>query len=194
MHRFQQVALTLTMLCIAAAANAASLSFVYTGNNDVDNDGQIVALVGDSIAFDIVMDFSNDPIISGGYDVLFTTDSLRFEAWEDVAFGDPVFGRSPDNFARYGLLESAAFGSFTGLTGPATVARVSFTFLGGAIATVELAGTSGIGSPFISTDLVTAVDVDFGSATIRAPLPGAAWLLMSAMGALVGIRRRRLPR
>lgn len=185
MQRFQQVVLTLTLLCAAAAANAASLSFVYTGDNNVDNDGHIVASVGDLIDFDIVMDFTDEPTIGGGFDVFFTTDSLQFESWESLNIGDGP--RQPRIYEQLGLIEDAAFGSFNPLTGPATLARVSFIFLGGPVGTVELAQSQyGV---FIGADFITPIDVDFGSATIRTPLPGAAWLLMSAMGALVAVNR-----
>ena len=186
MKRVGQALATLVVALIVTSANAASLSFVYTGDNDVDSDGTVVAAVNDLLTFDIVMDFTDDPTIGGGYSVSFTAEALRFEAWEVVVLGDPSFNRGPE--VLDGLLFSAGFGSLDGLTGPATVARVSFTFLGGAVATLQL--EEGTDTPFVSTDFLTQVIPDYGSATIRTPLPGAAWCLLSAMGALRILRRR----
>ncbi|MFK7886710.1 MAG: hypothetical protein AB8G16_07560 [Gammaproteobacteria bacterium] len=67
-----------------------------------------------------------------------------------------------------GHLEFATFGAFEGVSGPATVAQVSF----------------------ISAVFLTPIDVEFGSALIRTPLPGAVWFFLSAIGALGALRRR----
>lgn len=186
MRKLKTVLTFLAVSCVVTTANAASMSFVYTGSNHTDNDGSVLASVGDLMAFDIVMDFTDDPTVGGWYDVYYTPDTLRFEAWELVPFGDRSFSGAP--YFLDGLLQDAGFGSFDGLTGPATVARVSFTFLGGPIATMNLfAGHL----PFIRPDFVTANEnVDYGGATIRTPLPGAAWFLLSAVGALSALRRR----
>ena len=90
--RVEQALATLVVALIAISANAASLSFVYTGDNDVDSDGTVVAAVNDLLTFDIVMDFTDDPTIGGGYSVSFTAETLRFGGRSGCQNLDPVGG------------------------------------------------------------------------------------------------------
>jgi len=175
---------------MAMNAQAASLSLEYTGPNQII-DGTILVAPSDTVTFDVVMDFSGTPTLGGGFDIVFDSSQLEFGNFINFEIGEDGFGRDPDEFD--GLLESWAFGAFAGLSGPETVGSVSFTFIGKGITDVFLTATSGIGGPFVSFDNPSMMlDVDFGSARIgMVPVPAAVWFLLSGLGALFGVSRRK---
>lgn len=189
------------LTALMASANAASLSLVYSGDNDVSAGGVIQAQVGDALAFDLIMDFSgmqliggvmaSEITIGGTFDIVFDTDGLIFDSYQSAGLGDPDFGRDPD--VQDGLLFSGGFGSFAGLTGPALVATITFIANGDAgIYRVTTFGNSGIANGFLSAlDLFTWLEVDFNGADVQiVPVPPAVWFLLSGLGALVGFARK----
>jgi hypothetical protein len=172
---------------MAVGSHAASLSLVYTGANPIDDDNAVVAQINDVLTFDIVMDFTDDPTIGGGFDVVFDTSVFAFDSYTNNDIGEDGFGRDPDVMS--GLLESWAFGGFAGVGGPDIVGSVSFVYLGG-IGEILLTATSGIAGPFVSlANPGATMNVDFGSAAV-VPLPAAAWFFLSGLGALFGVRGR----
>ncbi len=181
------------LMGLMASANAASISLVYTGANDTDGTGAVIAAIGDVVTFDVVMDFSGDGerTLGGGFDIAFDTAGLAFESYQVADFGDPFFSRPADLLD--GLLESGAFGDFGGLSGPATVASVAFTVVGVGEYDISTSGTMGDGGPFISAiDFTTELDVDyFGARVSSVPVPAAVWFMLSGLGALVGFGRRK---
>lgn len=172
---------------MAVGSQAASLSLVYTGASPVNDDDAIIAQVNDILTFDIVMDFTDEPTIGGGFDIVFDTSVFAFDSFVNNEIGEDGFGRDPDVMS--GLLESWAFGGFAGLSGPDIVGSVSFVYLGG-FGEIQLTATSGIGGPFVSLNQPDmTIDVQYGSAAV-VPLPAAAWFFLSGLGALFGVRRR----
>ncbi len=177
----------LLLMGVMAGANAASISLVAT--SPVTDVG-----AGDTVSFDIVMDFTDIPTLGGGFDVVFDSSALQFESFVSAGLGDPAFGREPDIFD--GLLESAAFADFNGLSGPALVATVTFTALPtivGSSAIVSTQGTMGDGGPFVSAiDFVSLIDVDYNSIEVVGvvPLPAAAWFMIGGLATLLGLRRK----
>lgn len=186
-------------LTAATTANAASIYLVQASNHAVASDGAILVSSGDEVTLDVWMDFSgpDEITLGGGYDVLFDSNLLAFDNWTQYSwfcFGDPCWIRDPDLLD--GLLESANFGSFQGVTGPAVVAQVTFVVIGTGLSgdtTIGTSATNGIAGPFISgIDYVSELDVDFHGITLRAiPIPAAAWLLLSALCLGGGLVRRK---
>lgn len=151
--------------------------------------------VGDIVSFDITLDFTGDPTLGGGFDVLFDESQLSLAAIEDdFMLGEIEFHRRPDYVPGSGLLESWAVGAFVGIT-TGRVGSVSFEVLAGATSTIVALGlTSGAGGPwFSSIDFICCQDPDYGQVTVSAvPLPPALFLLPAALGCL-GVLRRSQP-
>lgn len=179
------------LMGMMASANAASLSLVYTGDADTAADGAILVQSGDSVTFDLIMDFSDDPTIGGGFDINFDSAGLMFESYVGAGLGDADFGRDPD--VEDGRLFSGAFGSFNVLTGPELVATITFTAMGApGDYNVSPSGTTGPGGPFIDGTFINTITPDFNGADVRiVPVPAAVWFMLSGLGALVGFGRRK---
>ncbi|MFK7886460.1 MAG: VPLPA-CTERM sorting domain-containing protein [Gammaproteobacteria bacterium] len=180
------------LMGVMASANAASMSLMYTGDNQMI-DGVIQAEGGDALTFDLIMDFSGDGEITlgGGFDINFDAAGLTFDTYQSAGLGEASFGRDPE--VQDGRLFSGAFGAFAGLTGPATVATITFIANGEAgLFNVSPSGTDGIGGPFISAvDFITVLDVDYNGADVQVvPVPAAVWFMLSGLGALVGFGRK----
>lgn len=174
-----------------ANANALSVSLIYTGGNDVNDSGAIVAQGGDTLLFDLVMDFTENPTLGGGFDVNWDPNVFTFNSYISSGLGDPLFARDP--IEQDGRLFNGAVGSFTGiLTG--LIAQLSFTYLGG-IGEIAPSGTTGDSGPWI--DGLSFVDEpllpDYIGVRV-VPVPAAAWLMLSGLGALAAFRPRRVAR
>lgn len=180
-----KISAAIMLISLVSSVNAASVSLVPTSN--VNN-----VLANDIVAFDIIMDFTDIPTLGGGFDVAFDSAFLQFESYTSAGLGDPDFGRDPDIMA--GLLESAAFGDFNGLSGPALVGSVNFSVLpalGDGLTSIMTQATNGIGGPFVSAiDFVSIIPVTYNRVDITGvPVPAALWLFGSALLGLAGLIR-----
>lgn len=133
------------LLSFASSAQAASVSLVPTTNVDE-------VLPGDFITFDVVMDFSGETTLGGGYDITYDSDDLLFTGFvtDPGGVGDPDFNRQPDTGTD--RLESAAIGNFNGLTGPVTIGEATFQVQPGIgpNTVVALTATSGVVGPWVA--------------------------------------------
>jgi hypothetical protein len=157
-------------------------------------------LVGETVGLDIVADFSSDPTIGGGVDILFDPTRLAFAGFAFLGTGlvlDPSFSRAP-TAGGAGELLGLGFGNFAGVGGPGTVGTVSFEALAPGSSTVSLRVNDGrVGMPgaFFSAASFSEQTALFGSAQVTAvssvPLPGALGLLASALLGVPAVARRR---
>lgn len=173
----------LVLLGFAGMVHAASVSLVpTTPTNPVK--------VGDTVSFDVVIDFTADGgTLGGGFDVIFDSSQLAFAGLVSAGLGDPAFGRDPD--VLDGLLESWAVGDFNGLDS-GLVGSVSFEVLAGATSSfVALGPTSGVGGPFVSAVTYDIITPDYNQVEVVAavPVPAAVWLFASALLGLFGGKR-----
>lgn len=87
------------------------------------------ASVGQTVKVDIVIDFSDEPTVGGGIDIVYDPRVLRYESF---AFG-PTFADNPEYRklpqVSSGRLSALAFGSFEGIRGPTVVGTLTFTVL-----------------------------------------------------------------
>ncbi len=180
---------------VGVAANAASVSLVYTGGNDIDVDGLVLALavVGDTLTFDLVMDFSDQPTLGGGFDINWNPAIFALDSYFSAGQGDPGFGRDPQ--AEDGRLYNGAVGNFNGLT-DGTIGHLSFTLIGfgsPADGLITPSGTAGDSGPWIDgTDFVSVINPDYvASGVFFMPVPAAVWLMFSGMGTLFCLARRK---
>ena len=161
--------------------------------------------VGDTIELQVLMDFSDDPTLGGGFDIIFDPNLVSYNLNSYIT--DPLLNSDPD-FTRddnplvtdpnrveiqADRLAGAAFGNFAGLSGPALVGPLSFTAENVGTAVFSLsASTSSVVGGFFSAVTFTEQFPDFIGTTVTiVPVPAAVWLFGSGLLGLIGIARRR---
>ncbi len=111
------------LFCCAAvweSASAASISLLPVSASDG-------AQTGDTLLFEVVADFTDEPTFGGGFDIVWDPDALSFEQIVYFEVGDPSLGRAPD--LEDGELVAWAFGSFTGFSGVHVLGQLAFSVL-----------------------------------------------------------------
>jgi len=156
------------LLLFGLVSSVSAQSIFLTPTGAVDNVNN-----GDTVSFNIVMDFSGYPngTLGGGFDINFDSSALQFGGFTRLVVGDPAFGRDPDVFD--GLLESWALGDFNGLPTSALLGNVWFQVLPtmGASTTVSTSPTSGVAGPWVDgTDFVTLIPVVYNQITVARPV------------------------
>jgi hypothetical protein len=154
-------------------------------------------MLGDQIILMLYADFRDDPALGGGLDVFFDSTGLGFGSWTFMAAesvgDDPDFRRQPD--VLNGELNGIAFGNFEGMWGRSLVGFLTLDTLAVGNYDILLANNQGgppnNPGPFVSyfTGLQMTVNFQGTHVTVSGvPIPGAAWLLLGALG-LLGRRR-----
>ena len=172
----------LPLLLALAGAQAASLRLEPAAG---------AAAVGATVDLALWMDFSDDPTLGGGVDLVFDATLLQPGGFSfDAGFADdPAFRRLPD--AGAGVLSGLAFGHFNGLPGPARVGSYSLQVLAPGLATLTLAvNAEPVGGFYSAVSFGPQAPGLSGAALQLAPVPepaaAALWLL--GLAALAGLR------
>lgn len=141
--------LAVVLLGIFCNAQAASVSLVPTSAVDVPPGG--------FVSFDIVMNFTGEPTLSGGFDIEYDSTALQIVSLvRDPAVGEADFSRDPDVLPD--LLGNWAVGGFSGLADVATLGSITFQATGGS-SVVAVRPASGVAGPWISnTDFLTVLN------------------------------------
>lgn len=148
--------------------------------------------IGDLVALDLKIDFSDKASMGGGVDVFFDQNGLEFTSWTPEALGDADFRRSPD--AQPGKLNGIAFGNSGGLPATAKVGTLEFRILKSGVWNVDLEANERPAGPFFAASDGSLLPVQFNDLTLSVnavPVPAAAWLFGSALLGFVGISRKR---
>lgn len=196
--KIRLVLLTIAVALIGVPASAAYVNgdvarvyMVATGDHALD-DNTFRIVQGATYNIEIWMDFSADPTIGGGYDVVFDDEAFDFVTWTSAGLGDPQFERTPDSLP--GLLEYAAVGDLDVLTGPNLMATVAFTLTDATAlafgSTISPTATADPGGAWVAAANLILIDPNYSGVTF-VPLPAAVWLLASGVLGLVAATRRR---
>jgi hypothetical protein len=195
------------LAAFAGSANAGSLTLVPQSAS---------INVGQSITFDLVMDFTGENTFGGGTDFFYDASVLDFTSWVfDPGFNldDASSRQTPDDcntssdigcgnngsvsFPGLSELNDMGVVNFAdGMTGTATIGQLTFEALSAGMTSVFMGAnadcTNCVGNtgPWTSADTFMEDNPTFyeGSVTV-VPVPAAVWMMFSALGALVGFRR-----
>ncbi|MFK8017311.1 MAG: VPLPA-CTERM sorting domain-containing protein [Gammaproteobacteria bacterium] len=180
---------TAALLATGASANAVSISLIYLGANNLDDDGAIPAQAGDVLEFDLVMDFTSRPTIGGGFDVSWDTANFDFNGFTSAGLGNPDFFREP--VVMDGLLFNGGVGDFNGIF-QGVIATLSLTYFGGE-GSMTPSATTGTSGPWIDAiDFLSTIEPDYFGVNVRpVPIPAALWLLLSGLGIFAGLARKK---
>ena len=152
---------------------------------------QNIAL-GNQVSLQLNMDFSGDPTLGGGVDILYNNSLLSFASFTfDTSLGDdPSFRRQPD--IQPNKLNGLAFGNFGGLGGSRVVGTLVFNTLGAGPVNLTLAENSFPAGGFYSATTFNPQVVTYTGALVNVtavPLPAAGWLLLSGLVVIMGWRK-----
>ena len=187
---------------LTGMANGASMWIAPT-----DSVGSIIQ--GNFFQVEIHMDFTDDPTIGGGFDILYDASLLTYVnnsfLISDTLGSDPNLTRDDNPAASTlnsveidtvnGKIVGAAFGDLIGLTGPSLVGTMTFlaTEIGNASLSLTATANPAVGG-FISTFTLEDQNVDFIGSSIEVspvPLPAAVWLMFTGLAGIATVSRRQ---
>ena len=150
------------------------------------------------------MDFTDDPTLGGGTDIAFDS-SILGDDWTftfDTTFLTLVDNPTdpPSGFTQLptsvesGVVNNLMFGTFSGVGGNNLVGTLMFNIIGEGTTALTMTQNV-IAGPFVSSTTFGAQAVDYLNTSVTTvapvPLPAAAWLMLSGLGALVGFCKRK---
>lgn len=152
---------------------------------------QNVAL-GDLVSLQLNMDFTGDPTLGGGIDILYNGSLLNFVSFtfSSVLGDDPSFRRQPD--IQTNKLNGLAFGNFGGLSGSSVIGTLLFNTLGAGTVNLTLAENSLPAGGFFSAASFNPQVVTFTGASVNispVPEPVSGWLFLSGLAVVMGWRK-----
>lgn len=135
------------------------------------SDGEPVR-AGDTFTLTLRMDFTSDPTLGGGTDIMWDPTRLDLVSFDPIPFGDDEYARPGVIDELVGLIDGFTFGAFDGLAGPADVATITFTALEVGPTSVTMDDDSdGVGGPFVSAITLEVQEVNFVPAMLDILVP-----------------------
>lgn len=135
--------------------------------------------------------FYNDTVLTYNGDFAFDTDFPT-----DLAFsrtGDDCAVTLTANCSGPGEINGIAFGNFNGLAaaGPTLVGSLSFTGLNLGTSLLTMTDNDLPAGEWFATDGSGPLVIDYIKQPPAVPVPAAAWLMLSGLGLLGGLARRK---
>ena len=185
---FVRVIFGLIVYLSSISGAQATTSLSLTANNPT-------VTAGSQATFELWMDFTGDPTIGGGVDVVFDNfingNQLSFNSYTPEALGDNSLINVPIVNANGKSLDGITFGDFNnGLEGPALVGTLVFNALVAGDYTLSLIESVDAGGFYSISGASQAPAYTSASLIVTpaaVPLPAAAWLMLSG---LIGIAYR----
>lgn len=190
-----QLMLGWALFLATASTQAITFSVIYTGDNDVDPDGTIIAAAGDLLTFDVILDFAPRLTIGGGFDINWDENAFSLVSFDFTQFGDPSLNRPPD--IEPGRLFGAAIADFDNPFDFAYVGPVAFTFMppdgatAGDVFSITPSATTAFDGGWLDPFIGPPIFPEYIGVDVRVvPVPAAFWLLATAVAVLPALGRR----
>jgi hypothetical protein len=186
--RFPARGLVILFLSLfASAAHAATVGFRLPASTALSDPADFSRTAGETWSLVLAGEGFQQPLDGGGVSLEYDPDVLEVT---DVAVNTArwEFFSDPGTRSR-GRVEDTVFNTFNPGTGPFEFATYTLKAVGVGITELDLRDSR---NPFASDGHV--VPIDYTRTTIEVapiPLPGAAWLLAPAAGALLSRKRGR---
>lgn len=177
------------VLAVLASTNALGATIYATPAE------QSVSLIDGTAVFELFMDFTDEATLGGSIDLDFSGpisfNSFVPSAWfntvpEAVYTGFETERADGDLMIRFGR-------NPPGLSGVNSLGTVTVNLLGEGAGILDI-NINSIFGPFVSASTFDVMEVELHGAQLDivspVPLPAAAWLLLSGLGALGVVRRR----
>ncbi|WP_262965211.1 VPLPA-CTERM sorting domain-containing protein [Methylobacter psychrophilus] len=177
------------VICISLIGAAqASPSISLIANNPT-------VTAGSQATFELWMDFTGEPTLGGGVDVVFDNflngNQLSFNSYTPEALGDRDLINVPTVSTLGDQLEAITFGDFTnGLEGPALVGTLVFdTLVAGnfTLSLIDSINAGGFSSMTGTSQFPAYISADLIVTPSAVPVPATAWLMLSG---LIGLAYR----
>ncbi len=172
-------------------------------------------LVGTNLQIDVDYDFTEFAMFGGGANIVYDTNVLEFVSYTRADLpsdaqgpASPIGGLdSPGLYTGFGV---GTFDFFNGMTSAGTIGTFVFNVIGDpsgnfmgcggddfdAILQGSICVTPNVENPFVSlAGNIVDVDIFTGPGAYippenPVPVPGAVWLFVSALGAMIGLRKK----
>jgi hypothetical protein len=146
--------------------------------------------LGASVSIDLLMDFSDNPTLGGGLDIIYNATALDFLSFTfdstflgvtDSSFSCPGAASCP-SIDQANTVFNIAFGNFSGLGGPYIVGTLIFNTLTPGTSLLSTAETTGPAGPFVSVFTYQPQSVTYlGTSITTVPIPAAIYLFASGL-------------
>lgn len=194
-RNFVRVMAALTVLSICTAAKANSFGFEQAA----------VTTASDQFSVSFGYDFTEFAMFGGAVDIVYDPTEIQLDSliFANLPIDAMHLGPASDTELEPGLISGVGVGTlnfFDGINSASRIGTLSFTILGSGTGNTPCGATLCITTsainPFVSLAGLEVSDEILGQGitsfeVTQVPLPGAIWLMLSCVGAIIGFGRAR---